>query len=98
MPEPESKPPPAGAELRAEKERMLAEQEARRQRAAPLTYKHQANFAKALLAKLEGVSSSAGPARVAMSAPPPLANDHIPASADPEPVGGCFADIHDDTK
>jgi len=74
---------------------MFAKQEAKRERENPLARKQQAAFGRALLAKLEG-SRPLGPARVAMTTQPPLENDRIPGTTDPEPIGGCFADIAKD--
>lgn len=93
----EPKPPPKpGSEILAEKQRMFAEQEARRSKERPMNMKHQAHFANALLAKLESVPQPTGPARVTMNAPPPLVDDRIPGIEDPEPIGGCFSDITSD--
>jgi hypothetical protein len=84
--------------LLAEKRQMLAEQAARREHDRPLSDHDSAEFGKALLERLDKGIRAPSPARISMTGPPPLANDHIPRSADPTPLGGCFADIAEDDK
>ena len=82
-----------GREILEEKQRVFAEQEARRMRERPLSDKQSVAYAKELLSTLERAAKPPSPARITMNAPPPLTEDRMPDEIDPEPIGGCFADI-----
>lgn len=86
--------PDPGRALREEKQRMFADQAARRERAKPLHDKNQAGFARALLARLDQISAST-PTRIVLNGPPAGAMTD-PIVRSPERIGGCFSDIHDD--
>jgi hypothetical protein len=85
--------PTSGDEMRAEKQKMLADQARARERDRPMTDKRQAQCGRDLLARLEQIKPN-GPARIAMHGPPASAFDEIPTRM-PEPVGGCFSDLAD---
>ena len=74
---------------------MFAKQAKARERARPLDDRSHLQHARALLAKLDTVSGSVGPARVVMSAPPPMREDRMEGETDPSELGGCFSDIID---
>ncbi len=88
--------PDPGRELREEKQRMFAEQTARRERDKPLKEPNQLVYARTLLARLETVNPNL-PTRIRLDGPPPGAIDD-PIVKVPERIGGCFADVLDDIK
>jgi hypothetical protein len=90
-----SEPKHAGSELLERKQAVFAEQAKKREREKPMADAKSVVYAKELLATLERMPARSGPIRIDMSGPPPLANDEIPTKG-AEPIGGCFADIHDD--
>jgi hypothetical protein len=82
--------------LLSEKQAMFAKQADREERAKPLSNLEQVGYARALLLQLDKRAMPPSPARITMSGPPPLANDRIESSAQPEPIGGCFSDLVDE--
>jgi hypothetical protein len=88
--------PPIGNELYEEKRRMLVEQDERRHQARPIPHRQAVAYARTLLDVLETSVRGPSPARIDMTGPPPLANDRIENSPQPEPIGGCFSDLVDE--
>lgn len=91
--------PKAPNPILAEKQAMFAKQRARVETEKPLTSQQQAAFARSLVARLEKNARPEGPARITMASAGVLKEDPLPRTAhEPERIGGCFSDIHDETK